>query len=60
MSLYGLFSFIYNSIPMRKPQVSQARSLHIPDLFAGVLAGEPERNPHEAVIGAKSEAWTKE
>jgi hypothetical protein len=60
MSLYSLFSFVYNSIPLGKAQASKTRSLHIPDLFAGILSGEPERNPHETVIRPKSEAWTKE
>ncbi|KAI3318949.1 terpenoid synthase [Xylariaceae sp. AK1471] len=35
------------------------RTLHIPDLFAGVLSGDPVENPLEPTIGPLSEDWTK-
>lgn len=60
MSLYGLVSFAYNSLGLGGPKPSKARSIYVPDLFAGIMSGEPERNPYEAEVSAKSEAWTKE
>ncbi|PVH92540.1 terpenoid synthase [Periconia macrospinosa] len=60
MSLYATALAIYNALPIGKKQFPETRSLHIPDLFAGILSGDPERNPHEVEVGRKSEAWTKE
>ncbi|KAL7940468.1 isoprenoid synthase domain-containing protein [Trichoderma barbatum] len=60
MSLYGLISFAYKSLGLGVPQPSKARSVYVPDLFAGILSGEPDRNPYEAEVSAKSEAWTKD
>jgi hypothetical protein len=37
-----------------------SRSLHVPDLFAGILSGEPVENSHESIVAPQSEAWTKE
>lgn len=60
MSISGLFSFAYNSLGLGAPQPSKARSLYVPDLFAGIMSGEPDRNQYETEVSAKSEAWTKE
>jgi hypothetical protein len=60
MSLYATALAIYNALPIGKKQLPETRSLHIPDLFAGILSGDPERNLHEVEVGRKSEAWTKE
>ncbi|KAI8631481.1 isoprenoid synthase domain-containing protein [Xylariaceae sp. FL1651] len=38
----------------------KTRALKIPNLFAGILGGDPPRNPHEESIAPLSEAWTKE
>jgi hypothetical protein len=35
------------------------RTLHVPDLFAGILSGEPVENPHESQVASESEAWSK-
>ncbi|KAI0543721.1 isoprenoid synthase domain-containing protein [Xylaria curta] len=37
----------------------KTRSLRIPNLFAGILGGDPPRNPHDESIAPLSEAWTK-
>lgn len=60
MSVSGAISFIYNALPLGRQQASKTRALYTPDLFAGILSGEPERNPHETGVGPRSEAWTKE
>jgi hypothetical protein len=39
--------------------IKNLRTLHIPDLFAGVLSGDPIENPLEPTIGPLSEDWTK-
>ncbi|KAH6645056.1 isoprenoid synthase domain-containing protein [Truncatella angustata] len=41
-------------------QTGQPRELRIPDLFTGVLSGEPALNPYEAKVRSESETWTKE
>ncbi|KAI0458269.1 isoprenoid synthase domain-containing protein [Xylaria acuta] len=38
---------------------TKSRTLHIPDLFGGILSGDPVENPLEPTIGCASEAWTK-
>ncbi|RWA05911.1 hypothetical protein EKO27_g9194 [Xylaria grammica] len=38
---------------------TKSRTLHIPDLFGGILSGEPVENPREPEIGRMSEEWTK-
>jgi hypothetical protein len=37
----------------------ESRTLHIPDLFGGILSGDPVENPLESTIGPLSEEWTK-
>lgn len=66
MSLYGLFSLATSYLPIggggaqtTKAALGKTRSLYVPDLFAGILSGEPTRNPYEEEIGRKSEEWTK-
>ncbi|KAM7200686.1 Cycloaraneosene synthase sdnA [Naviculisporaceae sp. PSN 640] len=67
MSLYGLFSLATSYLPLpigggalaAKAALGKTRSLYVPDLFAGILSGEPTRNPYEEEIGRKSEEWTK-
>jgi hypothetical protein len=46
-------------ISIKMPEAT-SRSLYVPDLFAGVLSGEPVENPHESIVAPQSEAWTKE
>lgn len=62
MSLTNLISFVYQTLPFGNSQPSDkaTRTLQVPDLFTGILSGEPERNPHEADVTRKSEQWTKE
>ncbi|RYC65905.1 hypothetical protein CHU98_g342 [Xylaria longipes] len=38
---------------------TNSRTLHIPDLFGGILSGDPVENPLEPTIGFASEEWTK-
>ncbi|TGJ85524.1 hypothetical protein E0Z10_g3263 [Xylaria hypoxylon] len=38
---------------------TKSRTLYIPDLFGGILSGEPVENPREPEIGRMSEEWTK-
>ncbi|TRX92500.1 hypothetical protein FHL15_006667 [Xylaria flabelliformis] len=38
---------------------NKSRTLHVPDLFEGILAGDPVENPLESTIGLASEEWTK-
>ncbi|KAI0536211.1 isoprenoid synthase domain-containing protein [Xylaria digitata] len=38
---------------------AKPRTLYIPDLFGGVLSGDPVENPREPEIGRMSEEWTK-
>ncbi|KAI1734644.1 isoprenoid synthase domain-containing protein [Xylaria scruposa] len=37
----------------------KSRTIHVPDLFGGILAGVPVENPLESTIGLASEEWTK-
>lgn len=66
MSVYGMLSFVTYYLPLpgggttSKPDVGKTRSLYIPDLFSGILSGEPSRSPHEEEEGRNSEAWIKE
>ena len=64
MWFYDLVSPVANLLPLGTQKAEallpKTRSLSVPNLFAGILSGEPTRNPHEAVVGPESEAWTKE
>ncbi|KAI0514695.1 isoprenoid synthase domain-containing protein [Xylaria bambusicola] len=44
---------------VKKTNGVNSRILHIPDLFDGILSGDPVENPLEPSIGPLSEAWTK-
>ncbi|KAJ8119947.1 hypothetical protein ONZ43_g3216 [Nemania bipapillata] len=44
---------------MNKTNDIEPRTLHIPDLFGGILSGDPIENPLEPTIGPLSEEWTK-
>lgn len=47
--------------PLRdvQPPSNGTRTLYVPDLFAGVLSGDPKRNPFEVDVARQSEEWTK-
>ncbi|KAI0554872.1 isoprenoid synthase domain-containing protein [Xylaria curta] len=38
---------------------NKSRTIHVPDFFGGILAGDPVKNPSESTIGLASEEWTK-
>lgn len=40
-------------------ETKSSRTLNIPDLFGGILSGDPVENPLEPTIGPLSEEWTK-
>lgn len=48
--------------PLRdvQPSSNGSRTLYVPDLFAGILSGDPKRNPFEVEVARQSEEWTKQ
>ncbi|KAI0401917.1 isoprenoid synthase domain-containing protein [Xylaria palmicola] len=48
-----------NAINGASGNSTTSRTLHIPDLFGGILSGDPVENPLESTIGPLSEEWTK-